>query len=225
MAAPVQIPCRKQGIYKQGNWSARILTVDTATGTVAVSRKNRPNVVYYHAMQVKKVQMWPHFSREHIVGNFNSLRKSQLVLRLVGVETPASGMRPAAPGNAAAIVQQHRSAFAPQPATHNEESSSDAEELPASPSRDAGMMSSPTTKQGKGRQVYWMLRFETLLNYEAAVLALLSMKRPDGQPLKLFTSSNVQGDFNRIKRAYEINQGIAPDVTKMPAPAPARAVN
>jgi hypothetical protein len=225
---PIQLPCRKQGIFEQGHWSARILTIDAANGTIAVSRKNKPSVVFHHALEVKKVQMWPHFSKEHIVGNFNSLRKSQLVLRIVGVEIPTSRMRPGVVGNAAAIVQQYRSAFAPAPPAAaagggRDMSSSDAEELPASPTRDVEVHNSATYKPAKGRQVYWMLRFERLVSYEAAVLALMSMKRPDGLPLNAFTSSNPTGDLNRIRKAYETHQGTAAaaaaDTTKAAAPA------
>lgn len=210
MTTPVQLACRKQGIFEQGNWSARILTIDAATGTIAISRKNRPSVVFHHALEVKRVQMWPHFSKEHIVGNFNSLYKSQLALRIVGVEIAASRMRRGEETNAAAIVQQHRSAFAAAaPRVGDDPSSSDAEELPASPTRDTEALASPTSKLAKGRKVYWMIRFETLVNFEAAVLALLSMKRPDGQPLKPFTSSNVLGDFERIKRTYDDHKASA----------------
>lgn len=224
MSTPIQLPCRKQGIFEQGNWSARILTIDAATGTIAISRKNRPSNVYHHALEVKRVQMWPHFSKIHIVGNFNSVYKSQLALRIVGVEIPASRMRHGEESNAAAIVQQHRSAFAAAAPGGEDQSSSDADELPASPTaRDAENVASPTSKTTKGRQVYWMIRFETMVNYEATVLALMSMKRPDGQALKPFTSTNVLGDLSRIKHNYAESRASAAGAdTKKVAAAPAQ---
>lgn len=211
MSTPIQLPCRKQGIYEQGNWSARIVTLDPANGTIAISRKNKPHVLVHHAMEVRRVQMWPHFSRDHIVGNFHSLYKSQLALRIVGVEISPYKMRRAEETDAAAIVQRHRSAFAPAPAAGADMSSSDADELPASPTRDAEpLMASPTTgKPSKGSQVFWMIRFESLVNFEAMVLALMSMKGSNGLPLKVFTSNNVKGDFNRIKRSYEEQHAAA----------------
>lgn len=224
-ATPIQLPCRKQGIFEQGNWSARVVTVDPAAGTIAISRKHKPNVLFHHAMEVRRVQMYPHFSRDHIVGNYHSLYKSQLALRIVGVEIHPSRMRKAEESNAAAIVQRHRSAFAPAaeaPAGGADISSSDADELPASPTRDTEPMipSAASGQQAKGRQVFWMIRFESLLNFEAMVLALMSMKSPSGQPLKVFTSANVQGDFNRIKRNYEeLHAAAAEGETKKAAAA------
>lgn len=242
MAAPVQVACRKQGTYEQGNWTTRVLTLDPEKGTLAISRKNKPSNVYYHAMELKRVQMWPHYSSQHIVSDFKSV-KAMTILRVVGVDIPGSKVRHAPVATEAAVAAQRDDFTAiaqqvsPTGADGRPPSPSSEDELPASPLFDTQQPAAPQTQPraqsatgskphsplapitqqfSKGSLVYWMLRFDNFESFETTVSVLSRMKDKDGVPRKFFNTTNVLGDFERIKKAYQ-KHAASNDVVRVAA--------
>lgn len=48
------------------SWSKRVLTLDTHTSTLTISRNHHPNNVFYHAIKPAVVQRWPHYCMDAI---------------------------------------------------------------------------------------------------------------------------------------------------------------
>lgn len=79
----VQMECLKQSTHSADSWSTRVLTLDTATATLTISRHHHPDNVFYHSLTPSAVQTWPHFSRELVNDDFYS-KEARLTLCVLG---------------------------------------------------------------------------------------------------------------------------------------------
>jgi hypothetical protein len=80
MSDRVQVDCLKQGAVDTTKWSTRVLTVDSRTGTLTISRRGHPESVFYHSLKPSKVQRWPHFCPTAIDDNFSSTEAKRTVV-------------------------------------------------------------------------------------------------------------------------------------------------
>lgn len=60
MSHQAQIFVEKQGSMQKSSWTSRILTLDTATGTATVSRKNNTSKVLHHTLRINGLCTFPH---------------------------------------------------------------------------------------------------------------------------------------------------------------------
>lgn len=225
---PVQIPVLKQGVWEKGNWSTRVLTIDVATGTLTISRRNHPNNVLYHALQVTQVQLWPRFGQARTESPINSL-DAKMSLRVVGeiVAVPHFSVGGATVTDDTAVASLTNMYAVTQSATAaaNVEAGS-----AAVPVEVAAPSHTPETKQtmqshfaftasasskksrsltagSHGKSNAWMLRFTTFKSYELAVVLMQAMCSTEAEREQLF-GPHLHADFVAVKKAWSRHKGI-----------------
>lgn len=186
MCERVQISCEKQGRDDTSSWSTRVLTVDPATGTLTISRHHHTNNVFYHSVQVKEIQQWPHFPRTTIDEAFESLHAKR-TLCVLGREVPVPSFSLACTENEDA---------APVPMQHGADATSDSS---SSPATQYTFMAGDTHKKSRplesGGWESWVIRFTTEDAYEVAVAALYQLPDVHFNP-KHSTESATMEVFN-----------------------------
>jgi hypothetical protein len=206
-----QLPVRKQGSFATGSWSTRTLTIDTDTATVTISRRNHPEHVFYHSLEVKIVQMWPRFQPDQISDNYFSL-KAKMTIRILGTEVlvPYFDTNDAAVTNTSSLSSTPAEYLALNPNT------------PPLPPHVAefAFIGGDYRKESRPLRskvvddLYeaWVLRFTSIEAYEAAVRLLACLRNRDGT-LKRVYGSHVEADLAEIKRAWAAEHGLRAAVT------------
>lgn len=74
----------KQGSYKSGNWTQRVLSLHPNLGLAAITSKDSQEDRLYQCMRVGNVQIWPQFQKKHLKEDFQS-QEAKLTLRVKGL--------------------------------------------------------------------------------------------------------------------------------------------
>lgn len=74
----------KQGSYKSGNWTQRVLSVHAPLGLASITAKDSQENKLYQSVRVGSVQIWPQYQAKHIKENFQS-QEAKLTIRVKGV--------------------------------------------------------------------------------------------------------------------------------------------
>lgn len=202
----VQFPVRKRGSMGFNNWSTRTLTIDTDTATVTISRQNHPNNIFYHALQVRVVQMWPRFRPEEISDDYLSL-KAKMTIRVIGLEVPVPYF------DASEAAFTNTSSFSTAPVIGLSTNTTDTAAVPPNIA-DFSFIAGDYTKKSRrlksgvvdGLFETWVLRFTSIESYEAAVRVLACLRNPDGSIRKVY-GSHVETDLAEVRRAWATRHG------------------
>ncbi|GET91251.1 hypothetical protein, unknown function [Leishmania tarentolae] len=202
MSKAVQFSVLKQGSLEQGSWSQRVLTIDTKSNTVTISRKHHAEHVFYHSLEVVYVQMWPRYKASELGGHFNSL-KAKMTLRIFGKQVPVPKMTVEAV-TTAEVAEMIR--VPSVPSSISLDASLNIERPPvaaASPSHRLKERHS-VTEGGTHDELCdsWMVRFTSIDSYELAVMLLRNMRNKEGKRKRLF-GDHVFEDLERVKKAWE----------------------
>lgn len=202
----VQFDVLKQGSVDSGSWSERVLTIDTRTRTMTISRRGHPEVLLYHAVQPATVQEWPHFCREVIADTFHSREAKRTVCilgttaavpegrrreaALVGIPLPFSSSSRSSRGSAAT----------PSPSASPALSFQLAERSPLTPLDSPSTTAAAETTspvEGCRREKFgcfdsWVLRFPSRISRDVAVQMLRSMSgvKFSGDPVSVTGNSH-----------------------------------
>ena len=214
----VQIPVLKQGVLEKSSWSTRILTIDVATATVTISRKNHPKNVLYHSMMLDLVQMWPHFAQSDLESCMQSMN-AKMTLRLIGKVVPVPDFSSRRFHTSASMTAKGKTA-----ATANAASAT-AASTPSQPSSTISARASaaalldtaaagnyrftPCDKKKRPRSVdrgvpveeVWMIRFTAYQAYELALVLIDAMRDASGKPKHLLVRT-AEHDLEVIRKAW-----------------------
>ncbi|KAG5497693.1 hypothetical protein JKF63_03959 [Porcisia hertigi] len=210
MSKAVLFSVLKQGSLDRGSWTQRVLTIDTQSNTVTISRKGHPDYVLYHSIEVMHVQMWPRYRASEMAGRFNSLN-AKLTLRVFGkpvsvpeisvgeVTAAAVAEMIRAPNVARSIsVEASLNVGRPPGATVSQPQKRKPRSLVAASKTSDDLLDS------------WLVRFTSMESYELAVLLLCNMRNKVGKRKRLF-GDHVLDDLEYVRRAWvEETQKIEP---------------
>lgn len=87
MSNRVQMECAKQGSIDATKWSSRVLTVDTNTSTLTISRRGHPENLFYHSLKPSIIQLWPYFYADATHDDFYSV-EAKRTLCILGTVAP-----------------------------------------------------------------------------------------------------------------------------------------
>ncbi|KAG5471467.1 hypothetical protein LSCM1_01556 [Leishmania martiniquensis] len=210
MPKAVQFSVLKQGSLESGSWTQRVLTIDTASDTVTISRKHHPEHVLYHSLEVVHVQMWPRYKASEMAGHFNSL-KAKMTLRIFGKQVPVPKMA-VEEVTAAEVAEMIRVPAVPSgislDASLNIERPPAAVATPSLKVKQHSSAAAASTSDDLCDS--WMIRFTSIDSYELAVLLLRNMRNSEGKRKRLF-GDHVMSDLECIKKAWaEASKGSKP---------------
>lgn len=223
MSDRVQIDCLKQGAFDSANWSARVLTIDSRTGTLTISRRGHPENTFYHALRPTSVQQWPHFCMTAIDDDYYSVEAKRTIcflgrtvpvpnfteeeVALVGIPLSASAVAAGTtspPSTPQWPEMQHHD----EESEHNEELQDAPEVIRSAPQR---LPLTTTASSGKQRREKlnrfdaWVLRFPSKVAYDVAVHMLQDM-----------FDVHFAGDSQRRKRSSRLSQRHQAGLVTMP---------
>lgn len=204
----VQIECVKQSTHNVDSWSARVVTLDTATSTLTVSRHRRPSDVFYHSLQPSIVQTWPHFSNELVSDDFYS-REAKLTLCVLGTVAAVPEFRedevallaiPVPPASAE-ILEAAGTAYPPSEYT--------SITAAAAASATTNTLAAGKTRREKaGKFDAWVLRFPTKAAYTVALQVLGQL--PGLRFAQAATALRTEGGSMRKKEVCFSTNGLGP---------------
>ncbi|KAK7201507.1 hypothetical protein NESM_000214500 [Novymonas esmeraldas] len=201
MSKAIQFVVLKQGSIESGNWTQRVLTIDTKSNTVTISRKQHPSDVLYHSLEVVRVQTWPRYKASDMAGQFNSL-KAKMTLRIFGKQVPVPKVNVEVV-TAAEVAEILRVPSVPSgislDASLNIERPPAASAVIPSKVKKAPAASAADTSDDLCDS--WMIRFTSIDSYELAVMLLRNMRNKDGKRKRLF-GDHVATDVECIKKAW-----------------------
>lgn len=228
MSARAQFAVRKQGSIASGNWSTRTLTIDTDTATATVSRRNHPNNLLYHSLEVKVVQMWPRYLPETLDDDYTGLQ-AKMTLRIVGKEVPV----PLFTADDEAVVNTSTLSWSAAAAAHA--AGAGSRSASGYPSCETSLIKSPVTsdfaftagdsrkksrplRQDSDSELYevWMVRFTAIEAYEAAVTLFGCLRNSDGSPRKVY-GDHFAVDLATVKQAWAEYHGLKPTTPVKPS--------
>lgn len=73
----------KRGSWRRRHWSQRVLSVFTTVGVAGISQQGHAKECRRTCIRVTRVQMWPHYKRNHVRLHFESM-EAKLTLRVMG---------------------------------------------------------------------------------------------------------------------------------------------
>ncbi|KAG5495986.1 hypothetical protein JIQ42_02870 [Leishmania sp. Namibia] len=208
MPKAVQFSVLKRGSLESGSWTQRVLTIDTASDTVTISRKHHPEHVLYHSLEVVHVQMWPRYKASEMAGHFNSL-KAKMTLRIFGRQVPVPKMA-VEEVTAAEVAEMIRVPSVPSGISLD--ASLNIERPPAA----VATLSQKLKQRSSAVAVSisddlcdsWMIRFTSIDSYELAVLLLRNMRNKEGKRKRLF-GDHVLSDLECVKKSWDVeNRGL-----------------
>ncbi|KPI88072.1 hypothetical protein ABL78_2848 [Leptomonas seymouri] len=205
MSYRAQFAVRKRGSVARGSWSTRVLTLDTESGTVTISRRNHPDNVLYHSLKVLAVQMWPHFKPGGVGDHYESL-ETQMTLRIVGTEVPVPCF-----------------SFSDATAANTPSLATLVTDGPATlvDTTQFAFIQGDTKRKSRplrgdmvdGPYEMWMIRFTSIESYETAVALLQRLRNYDGS-VKRVLGDHVAEDLVAVKRAWAGRVAVNNAVTK-----------
>ncbi|CBZ29302.1 hypothetical protein, unknown function [Leishmania mexicana MHOM/GT/2001/U1103] len=202
MPKAVQFSVLKQGSLDAGSWTERVLTIDTKSDTVTISRKHHPEHVFYHSLEVAHAQMWPRYKASEISGRFNSL-KAKMTLRIFGKQVPVPKISVEAVTTAEVAEMIRVPSF---PSSISLDASLNIERPPvaaAMPSHKLKERHAATaTSSNDDLCDSWMIRFTSINSYELTVMLLRNMQNKEGKRKRLF-GDHVLQDLERVKKAWD----------------------
>lgn len=75
----------KQGAYKAGNWTSRVLSIHSALGVAAITAQDKPEETLQHqCIYVTSAQIWPQFKETHIKEPPQTM-EAKLTIRVKGI--------------------------------------------------------------------------------------------------------------------------------------------
>lgn len=202
MSKAVQISVLKQGSLESGSWTQRVLTIDTSSNTVTISRKNHPEQVFYHSLEVVRVQMWPRYKASEMVGQFNSM-KAKLTLRIFGKQVPVPKIN-VQEVTAAEVAELMRAESVPSCVSLDASLNIERPPVAAPAALPAKLKTRPSPAAAEVNDDLvdsWMIQFNSIDSYELAVLLLRNMRNKDGKRKRLF-GDNMLVDLECIKKAW-----------------------
>jgi hypothetical protein len=199
-----QIFVLKQGSKQKDSWSSRILTIDTATATATVSRRNQPSKVLHHTIRVNEIRKFPNVDLVHTKVNPNSI-EAKWTLCLLGYKAPVPKLETA---RRVQKVDAH----------HNRKHDGAAEDKPSSESSDSVSNSdkhakkSPVSKRKGGAEVldHWLIQCTSQDTYDLAV--------------KLLEEITHAKDKVEVNSAHDASNPAEKDLAIIPPPSGALAV-
>ncbi|KPA74434.1 hypothetical protein ABB37_09126 [Leptomonas pyrrhocoris] len=202
MSYRAQFAVRKRGTSAPGRWSTRILTIDTETATVTISRHNHPSNVLYHSLKVKVAQMWPRFKPTELDDDYESL-DAKMTLRIIGAEVLVpifiEDDDDVASGTPSSSQPTTKKAAAP----HGDGAVPNIEKF-AFTAGDSSKKSRPLRGDAiDGLYEVWLIRFTSIESYEAAVALLQRLRSEDGG-VRNVCGDHVAGDLAAVRRALAV---------------------
>ncbi|AIO00815.1 hypothetical protein LPMP_312280 [Leishmania panamensis] len=201
MPKAVQFAVLKQGALESGSWTQRVLTIDTTTDTVTISRKQHSKNLFYHSLEVLHVQMWPRYKACEVAPQFNSL-KAKMTLRIFGKQVPVPKMsvEEVTAAEVAAMIR-----LPSVPSSISLDASLNIERPPAAAPLHSEKLkprpSAAAASTGDDLCDSWMVRFSSIDSYELAVLLLSNMRNKEGKRKRLF-GHHVLTDLECVKKAW-----------------------
>ncbi|AYU81458.1 hypothetical protein CGC20_2905 [Leishmania donovani] len=202
MSKAVQFSVLKQGSLEPGSWTQRVLTIDTKSDTVTISRKHHPEHVFYHSLEVAHVQMWPRYRASEISGHFNSL-KAKMTLRIFGKQVPVPKMSVEAV-TAADVAEMIRVPSVPSSISLDASLNIERPPVAAATLSQKQKERHPATATSANDDLCdsWMIRFTSIDSYELAVMLLRNMRNKEGKRKRLF-GDHVLQDLECVKKAWD----------------------
>ncbi|KAG5497692.1 hypothetical protein JKF63_03958 [Porcisia hertigi] len=218
---PVQIVVRKQGRYERGLWTTRILTVDVDAGTVAISRKHKPDDVFHRTLNVQDVQMWPHYDRDAIEGRYDSL-KAKMVLCITGTEVALANHTKASHSRS---FMSRMGSFLSPPRSSTEGSllggNSRASVTEAQGMPKKNRISFPAHSRVwhtlNSNTISWFIHFTSIDSYELALMLFLRFKDAEGLRRTIFFN-HMAMDLAVVKAAWAKHSSDRKQTASLPSP-------
>lgn len=176
MSQQAQIFVEKQGSMQKGNWTSRILTLDTASGTATVSCKNRPSKVLHHTLRISDIRKFPHVDLAGSKINPDSA-EAKWTICVLGCKAPIPD-----------LSAEHAEAV--DPFTGDNDSNNAQRDKQSSASSDSTPAADAPVKKGhagvsasdkKAVSEHWLIRCTSQDTYDLAVRLLQRMLHANGK--------------------------------------------